>query len=514
MAWLASGGTPALWKEETWTGGSAHPMLLTLKELRAQTSLCSPREAFELVLTRCGLARRVIQWQQDSEQARLRLANLDRVAELVVQYEDECLSGRTAATLSGLLLWLQDLAAEQEDFMPQPGIDAVQVMTHHAAKGLEWPVVVLCDLEGDVKDRLWDIQAESRSQFDVQRPLHDRFLRYWPWPFGSQKKVPVAEEIASSPVGLAVRADAVEEHKRLLYVSMTRARDVLVLARPAKKLVGEWMSTVSLDSHLPAADDGAIVLQDGSKVPFLRTAFAADAAVLPEPKDADDLVWFEEPASLTDRPALTVSPSSVAGVQAKVVESVRIGSRIDTQDAGERSVLGEAIHACIAADLATPGQPVSVEEVQGILERMGVQQGVNAEALHGQIGAVREWLGARWPGARPLVELPMQRALSNGQRVVGRTDLLLRTSSGWILLDHKSTPMGSAQWEDLAATHAGQLAAYRDVIEAVSGVPVEETWLVLPVAGAAIRVAIDRAVSSGQGIKSPSVTAQEVPYQN
>jgi ATP-dependent helicase/nuclease subunit A len=152
-------------------------------------------------------------------------------------------------------------------------------------------------------------------------------------------------------------------------------------------------------------------------------------------------------------------------------------------------VLGEAIHACIAADLATPGQPISMKEVQDILGRMGVDQGVGA-ALHGQLRAVREWLGARWPGARPIVELPMLRTLVNGQRVVGRTDLLLRTESGWILFDHKSTPQGSAQWSDLAATHAGQLAAYRDVIEAVSGVPIEEIWLVLPVAGAALRVDI------------------------
>jgi hypothetical protein len=32
------------------------------------------------------------------------------------------------------------------------------------------------------------------------------------------------------------------------------------------------------------------------------------------------------------------------------------------------------------------------------------------------------------------------------------------------------------------------LAAYAQAVEAVSGLPVEQTWLVLPVAGAAIRV--------------------------
>ena len=72
----------------------------------------------------------------------------------------------------------------------------------------------------------------------------------------------------------------------------------------------------------------------------------------------------------------------------------------------------------------------------------------------------------------------------------GRADLVLRTATGWILFDHKSTPQGAQQWGDLAATHAGQLAAYRDVLEAASGRPVEQVWLVLPVAGAALRVAL------------------------
>ena len=39
-------------------------------------------------------------------------------------------------------------------------------------------------------------------------------------------------------------------------------------------------------------------------------------------------------------------------------------------------------------------------------------------------------------------------------------------------------------------TYAGQLAAYRDVLQAASGLPVEEMWLILPVAGAALQVEV------------------------
>jgi ATP-dependent exoDNAse (exonuclease V) beta subunit len=487
LDWLERGKSAKLWKEAD-GAGSGHPILATLAELRGLTAVLSPREAVELVLARCGIVRRVIQWQQDSGQARLRLANVDRLVELATQYEDECDASREAATLSGLLLWLADLAAEKLDELPQPAIDAVHVMTHHGAKGLEWPVVVLCDLEGDVKDRLWDIEAQSRSGFDVSRPLQDRILRYWPWPFGAQKKVPVAEEIEASATGKAVRAEAIEEHKRLLYVSATRARDVLVLARPGKKLVGEWMETVGLDARLPAGEAAGITLKKGGPVPFRRVLLAADTADLPLAQPAGDLSWYEQPAAVSARPPLTVQPSSAAGVMAKVVETVKVGARIATDDAAAREELGNAVHACIAADLAAPAKPLSADEVQAILDRMGMHEALAAAAMHQQLRAIRQWLGSRWPGIDPIVELPVARILGNGQRVAGRTDLVLRTATAWIVFDHKSTPQGASQWEEVAQKHAGQLAAYRDVLEAVSGASVKETWLMLPVAGAALRV--------------------------
>jgi hypothetical protein len=126
---------------------------------------------------------------------------------------------------------------------------------------------------------------------------------------------------------------------------------------------------------------------------------------------------------------------------------------------------------------------------------MGVDQALDAGALHRQVRAVRQWIQARWPDARPIVESPLMQVLGNGQRVVGRTDLLLRTATGWVLLDHKSTPQGSGQWEQVANDHAAQLAAYAEGVGAASGIQVEDAWLVLPVAGAALRVELFGGIS-------------------
>ncbi len=150
-------------------------------------------------MVQCDLAGRVLRWRRDGLVARVRLANLEAVLRLARSYEDACLARREPATVSGLILWLGVQAHEELDMLAEPPVAAVKVMTHHAAKGLEWPIVLLLDLEKDIQDRLWSVGARSDASFDVAAPLKDRWIRYWPWPFGAQKKVDMADVIAQSP---------------------------------------------------------------------------------------------------------------------------------------------------------------------------------------------------------------------------------------------------------------------------------------------------------------------------
>jgi ATP-dependent helicase/nuclease subunit A len=486
LAWLDTGSPPTTWRD---AGDTINPLFRAIQTLREQRSHLSPQEAVHLLVARCNLARCVLQWQQSPERARLRLANLQRLTELAAEYEDACRSTREAATLSGLLLWLDELARLDDDTMPQPAVDAVQVITHHAAKGLEWPVVILVDLASDVKDSIWDaVRAESLGDFDLHHPLKDRHLRYWPWPYGAQSKVPVRDDIATSPPAQTVSNKAQEEHTRLLYVSMTRARDLLVIARQTKKLDGEWMATVGLAGFLPDADSPAISLQDGKSVPFVRRHLKPGSTTVANAPPIGDLCWFEAPAEPTEKLPLAVSPSQAPPVQAQVAESIQVGTRIAVDRTSDPALLGTALHACLAAYLVSRNTPLTEPEVDAILVRHGVNEIVSVADVLRQLAAVRIWLDERWPNAKAAVEVPITRVLKNGQVLSGRIDLLLKTDDGWILLDHKSGPQNRSQWDNLATDYGGQLAAYRAAIEAITGIPVKETWLVLPVAGAGLRI--------------------------
>lgn len=489
LKYLAKGGAADHWLEGAIDGHAAHPVLEIIAGLRTTLPVLAPREALTTVIATCSLPNKVVSWTLNPDRARMRLANLEALIELAGQYEDLCRSGQHAASISGLILWLNEIAQQEKDMLAEPAIDAAKVMTHHAAKGLEWPVVILMDLAKDIKDRLWSITAQSGAAFDAQSPLVDRSIRYWPWPFGLQKKVGVADTIALTSTANGFRKSAVEESKRLLYVSMTRARDLLVLARSSRKLSGEWLDCIEASWLLQEEGANAVVLPSGERIATDR--WALDPVEIPDiggNAESGPLYWFKSGSNADARLPLNFNPSSAGKTLATVLEKCRIGERIPVASGADMNALGTAIHTCIGLSFTDRSVPLSEVEVQNILSSFGVDEDLSPSAVVRQIGAFHEWLKSRWPGAKPHAEISVQSKLTTGQVLNGQIDFLLETEAGWILIDHKSSQLASDHWDQLADEYGAQIAAYAEAVEKGSGKPVLEQWLFLPVAGGGINI--------------------------
>ncbi|WP_236201225.1 UvrD-helicase domain-containing protein [Pseudomonas pseudonitroreducens] len=492
QAWLADrleflaedDARPQQWKA---IGDSAHPLLSRLEALRPCVEVLTPREALRLVVAESHAARVASQWSGSPQEARSRIANLEALLDLASTYEDECVSAKRPATVSGLLQWFDAMAASEDDNRATTVDNAVSVMTHHGAKGLEWPVVVLTSLGTEARSALWEVRSRTEGKFDPERPLDNRFVHFWPKTWGNRRQPQAAVNAEAGTMGQAMAADALAENKRLLYVSMTRARDanVLVSCRRRSGPNLGWVNEVGAGALL-FGDSGTLTLADGRKIVRESRAWAAAAcAIDPPTQAAATCSWFVADAVLEPKP-LWFRPSSAAGGAYAAVQSESVGARIAISASVEMSLLGSALHLCIAQAGVT-GR-VAETAVEHILQTWGVAHAVNRSAVVEQVRAFYEWVRSRWPNGRVRVEVPIEASRLDGTRLRGRIDLLVDTPSGWILVDHKSNPGSQARDEVLVQDYGPQLSAYAEAVQACTGKMVLEQWLYFPVAARLTRV--------------------------
>jgi ATP-dependent helicase/nuclease subunit A len=472
------------------TGAGAIPALEDLAKARQQLVLLTPTEALELALVKGGVREAAIAWGPTADRTRHRLRNVDLLLEYATKYEDQCDMLNAAATVPGLILWLYGLAERGEDWQAEAGDGrAVTLVTHHGAKGLEWPVVIAVDLDSKVRSRLWDLTVLQREAgFDMHDPLAERRLRYWPWPFGAQKTgIKVAERITESAAGIEAQEKAVEETRRLLYVSITRARDHLIIPMPAKKPTGEWLETLEADWVLPEGDE--LTLPDGTVIPTSLRELSApdDWAVEARPYDARWVLPGTENPNLVKR---NVSPSSADAVDGcSVGEIVEIGERMALDGISDVTALGNAVHCIIAAEINSPDDEKASRATR-VLHEWGFSDAVDSTAVVQAARSFIKWATETYDPVAWHVEHPMTHVLETGQVAHGFIDLLLDTKDGWVVIDHKATPRPRAEWQSIAAGYSGQLAMYQAAVETITKRPVIGTWIHLPVGGGMVPVTL------------------------
>jgi ATP-dependent helicase/nuclease subunit A len=221
---------------------AAVPVSEALAELRARILTLTPGDLVDAIIALPEVGRRIEAWGDFAA----RLDDLEALRGFARSYEANCASSGAPATPSGLIL---ALAANEPKRPRSLQADAVKAMTYHGAKGLEWPLVILTGLNREPKPRLFEPVAEADGELNWRDPLAGRWIRYWPWPYGSQSKDVVLDVSAlNSPLGQLAARRAREEETRLLYVGVTRARDYVIFAPPAK---GELKWLQVLDTGQP-----------------------------------------------------------------------------------------------------------------------------------------------------------------------------------------------------------------------------------------------------------------------
>lgn len=479
------GGKPQDWKVK---GEGAHPLLARLEELRPALTSLTPQEALRLAAAESQVARLGGQWSTSAHEARNRLSNVEALVSLGKSFEDECVAAKRPATVSGLLRWFDELAEDGDDNRAASADNAVSVLTYHGAKGLEWPVVVLTSLDATARSSLWGVRARTVGGFDPQVPLANRFVHCWLKTWGKRSQPQAAINAEASATGLAMQTEALDENKRLLYVGLTRARDMNVAVSFVRKSGPgrAWVNEIPGGTDLLFGDSGTVVLPDGQRLIRLsKTWSKEDCAAEPPVKAPEVCHWFAPRPRVHTEP-LWHRPSSATGGSFRVAETETVGVRLSLAGRPDMASLGTALHLCIARAGVVGG--ASTEDVERILTNWGLARCVDARAVCAQIASFQEWLNKRWPGHPVYVEVPVESAGPNGTRIRGQLDLIVEMPEGWVLIDHKSNPGGATRDDDLVAEYGPQLLSYEHALLGATGKPVLQKWLYLPVAARTVRV--------------------------
>ncbi|WP_019831144.1 UvrD-helicase domain-containing protein [Sphingomonas sp. PR090111-T3T-6A] len=454
------------------------PFAGALQAIRDRVFQLTPAEALDAVLHVQGLPELIGRWGSIEQ----RLHNLEALRVLSQDYQNERRTERQAATLTGLCRWLSDQAEAAQPQSLHP--DAIQILTYHGAKGLEWPVTILTELEAEAKGSPFRLAAENESAPDWRAPLEGRVLHYWPWPYGEQTKDVGLDAVASgSPEGMRALDAERLERTRLLYVGMTRARDYQILALTGRPTF--WLDELcGLDGapHVRAAEPtltiGNTVFPARGAAP---TAPAADEMTSPEYGPG---TW---PA--VEHLPLRINPSAVRHEgEVGLAERQRLGDRIALVGNPDMIALGEACHRFFAQDDVAADRAIRLERAAWLLDRWHVPEMAPADLVLAS-DRLHHFLGERFPGARIMREWPVH-ALADRQVIAGRLDLLVDTDEGFVIFDHKSFPGVIDLDEERLRAFAGQAGLYARALQSAAGRPCREFWLHQPIAATMALVSI------------------------
>ncbi|WP_300974501.1 exodeoxyribonuclease V subunit beta [Sphingomonas sp. LHG3406-1] len=456
------------------------PITPHLEQLREQVLGLTPGELVDAIALLPDVIRRIESWGDVAA----RLDDLEALRGFARSYEANCSNAGVPATSSGLLL---ALSAQKPKRPPSLREDAVKVMTYHGAKGLEWPCVILTGLAKQPRARLFAPVAQADGEIDWKNPLEGRWIRFWPWPYGSQgKDVYLDTSAANSPIGQQALTRARDEEVRLLYVGVTRARDHLVFA-PAVKTPPNWISV--LDSNgvthvdLPQGCEGSITAGKQKFTAAIAVLSAAETAVARTISPA----FVRGNRETLERPPLHRRPSGAAsGLSYQVVERIQLGGRLPLVGEADMRLLGEAVHAIIASDDLLASHADRLSLAQRVLANWGVHQIAAPDVLaaHDRLAAE---LRNRWPTGRVHRETPVSAHIGD-QLVNGRIDLLVEHDVGFAIIDHKSFPGSRDQWDTRAAGYGPQLGLYAEALEKAWPGSHSELYVHMPLVGALLRV--------------------------
>jgi len=409
----------------------------------------------------CGFCSR---WGNAGE----RRSNIRKLQAAARDYDNYCIQLGHGASVEGFLDRVRELLQQSKAENRSGGVN---VMTYHAAKGLQWKMVILYDLWTDVLD---ENKLKNRFVFDIQKEICEgkKLLRYIPDIRKTSENTPdfffAVEEFSSSPFRSFVD-NCREEEKRLLYVGFTRAKDYLVSVNTATAEFN-WLLAAGLT---PSTGNEGFRWKgdmDSVKTVTLRGVGTENAAVQPA------ATWHKPSLQHTVRAAKHLNPSDKAAeTESRIIAEYKINEGIALSGSYDSEEAGTCIHDYFAVH-GTPGFD-NLSAAKRLIDNFSLTANIEKpEQLPASAEAMFKWFGEKAGDIKALhKELPFSHRLKSGQVVNGRIDLMVEMKDRHCLLVDYKTARTEKEY-------APQMLLYKRALEAW-GFTVDHCYIFYPVLG-------------------------------
>lgn len=418
--------------------GEDDSFIYKLKEICSQTADLSSAEILNLLLEELDLCRIIASWGNKQQ----RLDNVDVLRKLALQYENGCNRMHTAASLGGFLLWLNDLESNKNDMQGSgEGENAVNVMTYHKSKGLEYPIVICYGLEGTLRADVWGIDIiPETEEVDLNNVLGNRWLRYWVNPYNDQYRgTPLAERIEASEVKAAKTAQALQEEVRLLYVGFTRARDYLIF--PTSQNRTKWLNRV----WHKGKEDYSTLDQDSYESPWTwnNKVLTKQTEIFSYPKDfpkADipegEIHYLEARfgrQSFTTYHIDLENEGLSSQIYVTTSNVVQYASPLPLADDADAYQVAKMLKAGLVAFHADYSTEEQVNMLNNFIKRYDIESALKINDLHRNVSAWMAYLEMNF-GIKKIYRKYPVRYFEKGRLFERLIDFLLETDRGYIII--------------------------------------------------------------------------------
>lgn len=426
-----------------------------LNEMRRLAPLRPVPDLFNLVFDRLP----VLELAATSLHGEQAVANLMKARDMA-----EAVADRPHLTLTGfvdlMMERLEEQPEEAESALAEASLDAVRVLTIHKAKGLEFPVVILPGLHQGART--------PRKGPSVQ---HDWSSRCYGVTVGSRRNV------GAVVVGSKMAAREEAEQRRLLYVGMTRARDLLVLSgglvqKPGRDTVLGLLHEASGNDLL--AGEAAEVEVGTSRMTRIVVPAAATGRH-PRHKAVSPIATPSLSPLIERYAARQVQHTALRGMPTKVTPSLMqheqpivqpVANRVSRTDDSGRLV-GVCAHALMERWDFTRIAPPSMSELEILCHAHIPLEAECLDEVRDDLASIMASFVSsefyrRMQGAVILGrEIPFVIPWREGQVMEGVIDLMYRLNGTLWIADYKTDQVTADEAPARAERYQAQVAAYR-----------------------------------------------------